>query len=60
MIDEISVYTDWNGAVSLGGYEKILRRLDLSKKRCLDWELMTAEERMLWKKVWSFEDKPGE
>lgn len=46
--------------MSLGGYDKVLRRLDLSKKRCLDQESTMAEEWMLWEKAWTFDDKPGE
>ncbi|KKK16222.1 hypothetical protein ARAM_001796, partial [Aspergillus rambellii] len=59
VIDELGVYTGWNGAVSPGDYEEVVRRLTLSKKRFLDRESRTPEELVLWEKAWPFEAKPG-
>lgn len=36
MIDEIGVYLGWNGAVSPGDYDEVVRRLELAKERFLD------------------------
>ncbi|KAE8150026.1 hypothetical protein BDV25DRAFT_129895 [Aspergillus avenaceus] len=60
VIDEVGVYTGWNGAVSPGDYDEVVRRLHHAKKRFLDRESRTPEERMLWENVWPFEDKPCE
>ncbi|PLB50315.1 hypothetical protein P170DRAFT_380891 [Aspergillus steynii IBT 23096] len=57
VIDEVGVYTGWNGAVSPGDYDEVVRRLSLSKQRFLDRESRTPEERRLWEKAWPFEDK---
>ncbi|GFG00836.1 hypothetical protein IFM61392_01536 [Aspergillus lentulus] len=59
VIDEIGVYTSSNGAVSPGDYDEVVRRVELARKRFLDRESTTPEERVMWKKAWPFEDKPG-
>lgn len=60
VIDELGVYTGWNGAVSPGDYNEVVRRLHLAKERFLDRESRTPEERVLWEKAWPFEDKSSE
>ncbi|PWY83649.1 hypothetical protein BO94DRAFT_547313 [Aspergillus sclerotioniger CBS 115572] len=57
VLEEIGVYTGWNGAVSPGEYEEAVRRLCLAKERFLDREARTPEERVEWERVWPFEDK---
>jgi hypothetical protein len=59
VIDEIGVYTGWNGAVSPGDYDEVVRRLEVAKERFLDRESTTPEERLLWSEAWPFEDKAG-
>jgi hypothetical protein len=58
VIDEIGVYTGWNGAVSPGDYDRVVRRVELARKRFLDRESTTPEERVMREKAWPFEDKP--
>lgn len=60
VIDEIGVYTGWNGAVSPGDYDEVVRRLGIAKERFLDRESTTPQERLVWEQVWPFEDKRGE
>jgi hypothetical protein len=60
VLDEIGVYTGWNGAVSPGDYDEVVRRVELARKRFLDRESTTPEERVMWEKAWTFEDKPGD
>ncbi|PLB55527.1 hypothetical protein P170DRAFT_452871 [Aspergillus steynii IBT 23096] len=57
VLEEIGVYSGWNGAVSPGDYDEVVRRLDRAKKRFLDRESRNPEERVLWEKAWPFEDK---
>ncbi|KAB8255378.1 kinase-like domain-containing protein [Aspergillus pseudonomiae] len=57
VINELGVYTGWNGAVSPDDYDEVVRRLKLAKKRFLDRESKSAEERILWEKAWPFEDE---
>ncbi|OOF98897.1 hypothetical protein ASPCADRAFT_513042 [Aspergillus carbonarius ITEM 5010] len=57
VLEEVGLYTGWNGAVSPGDYEEVVRRLHLAKERFLDREASTAEERAEWEKVWPFGDK---
>ncbi|KAE8398832.1 kinase-like domain-containing protein [Aspergillus pseudonomiae] len=60
VINELGVYTGWNGAVSPDDYDEVVSRLKLAKKRFLDRESKTSEERVLWEKAWPFEDKASE
>ena len=60
VIDELGMYTGWNGAVSPGDYDEVARRLNLAKKRFLDRESKTYAVRILWEKAWPFEDKASE
>lgn len=60
VLDEIGVYPGWNGAVSPGDYEEVVRRLGIAKERFLERESTTPHERLLWEEVWPFEDKKGE
>ncbi|KAK1141887.1 hypothetical protein N8T08_008400 [Aspergillus melleus] len=57
VLEEIGVYSGWNGAVSPGEYDEVVRRLDRAKKRFLDRESRSPEERALWQKAWPFKDK---
>ncbi|KAK2761259.1 hypothetical protein FQN54_001781 [Arachnomyces sp. PD_36] len=56
VITEIGAYTGWNGAVSPDEFDEMSRRLDAAKKRFLDREARTAEERVAWESVWPFQD----
>ncbi|KAF7628749.1 hypothetical protein AFLA_004095 [Aspergillus flavus NRRL3357] len=60
VIDELGMYTGWNGAVSPDDYDEVARRLNLAKKRFLDRESKTYAVRILWEKAWPFEDKASE
>ncbi|KAB8273109.1 kinase-like domain-containing protein [Aspergillus minisclerotigenes] len=54
VIDELGMYTGWNGAVSPGDYDEVVRRLNLAKKRFLDRESKTSAERILWEEGMAF------
>ncbi|RAH67227.1 phosphotransferase family protein [Aspergillus aculeatinus CBS 121060] len=57
VIEELGVYPGWDGAVPPDDYDEMARRLEVAKKRFLDRESRTPEERRVWKKAWPFEDK---
>lgn len=57
VLEEIGLSTSWNGAVSPGDYDEVVRRLGLAKQRFLDRESKTQEELAMWERVWPFEDK---
>lgn len=56
VIDEIGVYTGWNGAVSPHEYDEMARRLLISKENFLLREAENEQERVLWEKAWPFQD----
>lgn len=56
VLEEIGVYTGWNGAVSPHDYNEVVRRLAVAKQNFLDRESANEEERAMWEKVWPFED----
>lgn len=51
VLEEICVYTGWNGAVSHHDYNEVVRRLAVAKQNFLDRE-SANEERAMWEKVW--------
>lgn len=56
VLEEIGVYTGWNGAVSPGGYDEVVRRLAVAKQNFLARESANEQERAMCEKVWPFED----
>ncbi|KAL4945778.1 hypothetical protein BDV06DRAFT_219021 [Aspergillus oleicola] len=58
VIDEIGVYTGWNGAVPPKDYEEVARRLAIAKDSFLERESTEKTERALWEAVWPFQDHP--
>lgn len=56
VLEEIGVYTGWNGAVSPHDYNEVVRRLAVAKQNFLDRESANEEERAMWEKVWPFQD----
>ncbi|CAI7609194.1 unnamed protein product [Penicillium palitans] len=56
VLEEIGVYTGWNGAVSPHDYNEVVRRLAVAKQNFLDRESANEEERAIWEKVWPFQD----
>lgn len=56
VIDDLGVYTGWNGAVPPEQYDEISRRLITAKQNFLLRESGNAEEMALWEKIWPFQD----
>lgn len=56
IIEEIGAYTGWDGAVSPNDYSTMYGRLEEAKRRFLDAESKTPEEREQWTRAWPFKD----
>lgn len=58
VIDELGVYTGWNGAVPPEQYDEMSRRLINAKQNFLLRESANDGKMALWEKVWPFQDAP--
>lgn len=56
IIKEIGAYTGWDGAVSPEDYSTMSEKLEEAKRRFLDAESKTPEEREQWMRTWPFKD----
>lgn len=56
VLEEIGVYTGWNGAVSPQDYDEVVRRLAVAKQNFLARESANEQERAMWEKAWPFQN----
>jgi hypothetical protein len=57
LIDQIGLYTGWDGAVPPEQYNTLSQKLEAAKEQFLDEEAKTSEEREQWAHAWPFQSR---
>jgi hypothetical protein len=57
VVDQIGIYTGWDGAVPPEQYSILSQKLEAAKERFLDEEAKTSEEREQWANAWPFQSR---
>lgn len=56
VMDDVGMPIGMHGEVNWGEYHEVKARLEAAKKRFMDRESKTPEERRQWEEVWPFKD----